>query len=57
MNFVEPIRDRKKIAQIKNLIHGQGRFRHLLLFTVDLNPAYRISALLQLQIDHLMDEY
>jgi integrase len=30
MNFVEPIRDRKKIAQIKNLLRGQGRFRDLL---------------------------
>jgi hypothetical protein len=34
MNFVEPIRDRKKIAQIKNLLRGEKRFRDLLLFTV-----------------------
>ena len=27
MNFVEPIRDRKKIAQIKNLLRGQERIR------------------------------
>jgi len=27
MNYVEPIRDRKKIAQIKNLLRGQKRFR------------------------------
>jgi hypothetical protein len=27
MNFVEPIRDRKKIAQIKNLLRGEKRFR------------------------------
>ena len=26
MNFVEPIRDRKKIAQIKSLLRGQHRF-------------------------------
>jgi len=26
MNFVEPIRDRKKIAQITNLLQGQRRF-------------------------------
>ena len=34
MNFVEPIRDRKKIAQIKNLLRGQRRYRDLLLFVV-----------------------
>jgi len=26
MNFIEPIRDRKKIAQIKNLLRGQKRY-------------------------------
>jgi hypothetical protein len=26
MSFVEPIRDRKKISQIKNLLRGQRRF-------------------------------
>jgi hypothetical protein len=46
MNFVEPIRDRMKIAQIKNLLRGQGRFRDLLLFTVGVNTALRISDLL-----------
>jgi integrase len=56
MNFVEPIRDRKKIAQIKNLLRGQGRFRDLLLFTVGVNTALRISDLLQLQINHFLDE-
>ena len=43
MNFVEPIRDRKKIAQIKNLLRGQERFRDLLLFVVGINTALRIS--------------
>jgi hypothetical protein len=37
MNFVEPIRDRKKIAQIKNLLGGQKRYRDLLLFAVGIN--------------------
>jgi len=32
MDFVEPIRDRKKIAQIKNQLEGAGHFRDLLLF-------------------------
>lgn len=56
MNFVEPIRDRKKIAQIKNLLRGQKRFRDLLLFVAGINTALRISDLLQLQINHFLDE-
>jgi integrase len=56
MNFVEPIRDRKKIAQIKNLLRGQKRFRDLLLFVVGINTALRISDLLQLQIGHFLDK-
>jgi integrase len=56
MNFVEPIRDRKKIAQIKNLLRGQGRYRDLLLFVVGINSALRISDLLQLKITHFLNE-
>jgi site-specific recombinase XerD len=56
MNFVEPIRDRKKIAQIKNLLRGQRRSRDLLLFVVWINTAQRISDLLQLQVNHFLDE-
>ena len=37
MNFVEPIRDRKKIAQIKNQLRGERRYRDLLLFVVGIN--------------------
>jgi len=50
MNFVEPIRDRKRIAQIKNLLRGQGRFRDLLLFVVGVNTALRISDVLRLRV-------
>ena len=55
MNFVEPIRNRKKIAQIKNLLRGQRRFRDLLLFIVGINTALRISDLLELRISHFLD--
>jgi integrase len=55
MNFVEPIRDRKKIAQIKNLLRGQHRLRDLLLFTVGVNTALRISDLLDLRIGYFLD--
>jgi integrase len=56
MNFVEPIRDRKKIAQIKNLLTGAKRYRDLLLFVVGINSALRISDLLSLRIGDLVDE-
>lgn len=56
MNYVEPIRDKKKIAQIKNLLRGQHRYRDLLLFVVGINTALRISDLLQLQIGQFVDE-
>src|SRR5210317_1791869 len=56
MNFVEPIRDRKKIAQIKNLLRGQRRNRDLLLFVVGINTALRISDLLQLRVSHFFDD-
>jgi len=55
MNFVEPIRNRKKIAQIKNLLRGEKRFRDLLLFTVGINIALRISDLLRLRVEHFLD--
>ena len=56
MKFVEPIRDRKKISQIKNLLRGQNRYRDLLLFVVGINTALRISDLLKLQINQFLDE-
>jgi integrase len=56
MNFVEPIRDRRKIAQIKNLLRGQDRFRDLLLFVVGINTALRISDLLGLSVGDFVDE-
>lgn len=56
MNFVEPIRDRKKIAQIRNQLRGEERFRDLLLFVVGINTALRISDLLKLSIGDFVDE-
>ena len=57
MNFVEPIRNRKKIAQIKNLLRGQRRYRDLLLFVVGINTALRVSDLLQLRVEHFLDNH
>ncbi len=56
MNFVEPIRDRKKIAQIKNRLRGQRRYRDLLFFTVGINTALRVSDLLALRIGDFVAE-
>jgi len=56
MNFVEPIRDRKKIAQIKNQLRGQRRYRDLLLFVVGINTALRISDLLELRVENFLDD-
>ena len=56
MNFVEPIRDRKKIAQIKNQLRGQQRYRDLLMFVVGINTALRISDLLELRVGHFLDD-
>ena len=50
MNFVEPIRSTKKIAQIKNQLKGEGRYRDLLLFVVGINTALRVSDLLALRV-------
>ena len=49
MNFVEPIRDRRKISQIKNNLRFDNRARDLLLFTTGVNSALRVSDLLQLR--------
>ena len=57
MNFVDPIRDRRKIAQIKNLLRGERRYRDLLLFTVGINSALRVSDLLALTVGQVVDEF
>ncbi len=57
LKFIEPIRDRKNISQIKNQLRGQRRYRDLLLFVVGINTALRISDLLELQAEHFLDDY
>jgi integrase len=56
MDYVEPIRDKKKIAQIKNLLRGQKRYRDLLFFVVGINTALRVSDLLKLKIGDVLDD-
>ena len=56
MQFVEPIRDIKKVSQIKNMLRGENKIRDLLLFELWINSALRISDLLGIQIKDLFDE-
>lgn len=56
MNFVEPIRDKRKITQIKNLLTGAKRYRDLLLFVVGINTALRVSDLLMLTVGQVVNE-
>jgi integrase len=51
------IRDKKKIAQIKNQLEGANRYRDLLLFVVGINTALRVSDLLTLQIGRVVDDH
>jgi integrase len=56
MEFVEPIRNPKKIAQIKNQLKGEKRWRDLLLFTFGINTALRISDLLRIQAQDVITD-
>ena len=56
MQFVEPIRDEKKIAQIKNQLRWSWKIRDLLLFELWINSALRISDLLSVRICDVFDE-
>lgn len=54
MEFVEPIRDRKKIRDMKKFL--QGNKRDLLLFTLGINSALRVSDLLELKFGDIIDD-
>lgn len=54
MEFVQPIRDLKKIETIKKLLRQQN-LRDYCLFTVGINSGLRISDLLKLTISDVLD--
>ena len=56
MQFVDPIRDVRKIAQIKNTLKGAGKIRNLVLFHLGINSALRLSDLLRIQVQDVFDE-
>lgn len=56
MKFVDPIRDMRKVEQIKNLLRGKNEIRDLLLFELGINSALRISDLLTLKVGDLFEK-
>lgn len=55
MQFVEPIRSTKHIAQIKNQLRWSWKIRDLLLFSLGINSALRVSDLVRLRIGDVYD--
>ncbi|WP_066159224.1 tyrosine-type recombinase/integrase [Halalkalibacter krulwichiae] len=55
MEFVEPIKDIKKINEIKKKLEGKSD-RDLLLFVLGINTGIRVSDLLKLKVEDVWDE-
>jgi len=55
MNFVQPIRNREKIEEIKSVLQENGT-RDLLLFVMGINTGLRISDLLKLTVLDVKDK-
>lgn len=53
MRFVQPIKEIKKVSQIKNTLRGEGNIRDLLMFELGINSALRASDLLRIQVKDL----
>ncbi len=54
-NRVEPIRDKRKITAIKNMLKGANKWRDYTLFTLGMNFGLRIGDLLRLQVKDIID--
>jgi integrase len=55
MEFVQPIRDKKKIEAIKKILKGSS-LRNYCLFVLGINSGLRISDLLNLRISDVIDD-
>lgn len=55
MEFVQPIRDKGKIKQVKDLLKAKS-LRDYALFTLGINSGLRISDLLNLKMSDVLDE-
>ncbi|MCB2295726.1 site-specific integrase [Clostridium algoriphilum] len=49
MNFVQPIRDKNKIKEIKALLL-KNNYRDFILFTLGINTGFRISDILEIKV-------
>lgn len=54
MNFVQPIRDRKKIEEIKVILHKRS-YRDYFLFFIGINTGLRVSDILRLKTSDVKD--
>lgn len=57
MEFVEPIRDRAKIEEIKKILESERNFRDLLFFVAWINFALRITDLLNLKVKDIFEKW
>jgi integrase len=55
MEFVQPIRDRKKIETMKKILKSQN-LRDYCLFVLGINSGLRVSDLLKLSVADVIDE-
>lgn len=55
MEFVQPIRDKKKIEDIKRVLFAQSKRDHL-LFVLGINSGLRIGDILQIRVEDVIDE-
>ena len=56
MNFVQPIRDKEKLEEMKDELRKDGT-RDYLLFYTGINTGLRISDIIKLKYDDIRDEY
>jgi len=55
MELVQPVRDKEKIQEIKDILKRNG-YRDFLLFTAGVNTGLRISDLLKLKVSDIRDK-
>lgn len=56
MKFVEPIRDKKKIEDLKIYFKGTGNIRNYCMFVMGINVALRISDLLSIKWKNILND-
>ena len=57
MNYVEPIRDLKKLFKMKKLMKKEGKLKELVLFEIGIKTGLRISDILKLTWNDVYSEF